>query len=332
MSNTSTSSSNPIRSGRFSSISTTQERPFVLDLRYLDEADKTGMPPIGGVLLTRGLRTSGLLSALPALDLKNLLYMFTFATAYGLGRPTTLQLARAMNTSEAKVRARMDRLTRFDWQGHPLVRLVRRSDGEDLYMLSPDLLQIRERPLQSDNYQRLNQLNQKDDVVPMPVGHESAHQLKSVEASENHKPMSVGPSPIGTLVRDRIIAHSRARYSRPRAEVETNINRAMGWDKPKSTATGIRPDGGDKQTIQTPQEVDEIRHALRRQLLEVGITGRLADELLDRYPADQIRQQLDWLPHRNAKNPARLIVAAIEGRYAAPAAVRFNKPLKHQNS
>ena len=37
---------------------------------------------------------------------------------------------------------------------------------------------------------------------------------------------------------------------------------------------------------------------------------------------DIIAQQLDWLPFRHAKNPAGYLIAAIEGNYSEPRAVR----------
>lgn len=72
----------------------------------------------------------------------------------------------------------------------------------------------------------------------------------------------------------------------------------MGWDKreeqPEEAATG----------------------AIRRELVALGLTNRRVDELFSEYGVDQAARQLAWLPHRHAKNPARMIVAAIEGSYS----------------
>ena len=57
---------------------------------------------------------------------------------------------------------------------------------------------------------------------------------------------------------------------------------------------------------------------LRRALLGVGLTRDEADELLAGFPRDVIQKQLDLLPARGARNPARYLIAAVRGDYAAP--------------
>jgi hypothetical protein len=61
------------------------------------------------------------------------------------------------------------------------------------------------------------------------------------------------------------------------------------------------------------------REELVLDLVEVGIALRKAEHLTDNYPESQIRRQLDWLPQRNARRPAPLLIAAIEHNYDAPA-------------
>ena len=47
-----------------------------------------------------------------------------------------------------------------------------------------------------------------------------------------------------------------------------------------------------------------------------------ADSLLDRFDLERIQHQLDWLPYRKVRNPAGFIVAAVEGDYEKPLALR----------
>lgn len=42
------------------------------------------------------------------------------------------------------------------------------------------------------------------------------------------------------------------------------------------------------------------------------------ERLITTYPLDRIRQQIEWLPQRNAKSPGRFLIAAIENAYDAP--------------
>lgn len=55
------------------------------------------------------------------------------------------------------------------------------------------------------------------------------------------------------------------------------------------------------------------------ELVEVGVSLRKAESLVKRFPALQIKRQLDWLSYRSAKRPASLIIAAIENDYDEPA-------------
>jgi hypothetical protein len=100
--------------------------------------------------------------------------------------------------------------------------------------------------------------------------------------------------------REAIIEYSRQRYARPREEVERIIARQMGHDVDES---------------------DDERK-IRYRLENAGLTGEQARELLATYHLDTIAQQLDWLPFRHAKNPAGYLIAAIEGNYSEPRAVR----------
>jgi len=107
-------------------------------------------------------------------------------------------------------------------------------------------------------------------------------------------------SPLQAAPRSVVIAHSRQQYARPRAEVEQMIAEQLGHD-----------------TTETEEE-----KKLRIRLENAGLNSQQAKDTIAAHPADAIAQQLDWLPHRNAKNPAGYLLAAIEGRYQEPKAIR----------
>jgi hypothetical protein len=54
------------------------------------------------------------------------------------------------------------------------------------------------------------------------------------------------------------------------------------------------------------------------QLVEAGLSHHKAAEIVRRFDQDRIYRQLHWLPYRNAKVPASLLVAAIEQDYEPP--------------
>lgn len=60
------------------------------------------------------------------------------------------------------------------------------------------------------------------------------------------------------------------------------------------------------------------RDQLVLELVEVGIGLRKAGSLVNQYPMELIRRQLDWLPLRAARRPASLLIAAIEQDYDPP--------------
>jgi len=165
------------------------EKPFVIVLHRTDRLPSGYFRPEATVTISRALRTSGLLLALPPEEVKSLLLMLTFLTPNGWCQPAVQQLAGAMRVSEAKARARMKRLQDFRWQDQALVTEIKRDSGMDSFTLSPAVVGLQD--------------------APEPA-HESAPAL--------------APSS-----RDMIIARSRALYARPRADVERMIAEQMGW-------------------------------------------------------------------------------------------------------
>ncbi len=130
-------------------------------------------------------------------------------------------------------------------------------------------------------------------------GFTPSHSLVGI-VSEVPKPPEE-PPPIQSH-RDEIIALSREKYARPREEVEREIAELNGWEVPEQFAT----------------EEEKERNELLRRLCAVGLERGQANEILEQYPAERIRRQLDWLPIRGARLPDRYLVAAIEGDYEAP--------------
>ncbi|BDI31486.1 hypothetical protein CCAX7_35370 [Capsulimonas corticalis] len=253
--------------------------PFVVEHLRLDRKPDGSFRPAASILMTPALRTSGLLASLPAEEVKSLIFLLSFVTPNGRCLPSVQEMALAMGVSENKMRARMNRLTDTQWLGKALVHEIKRPTGMDAYALSPEILA--EAPWQPDDMQNLQ-----------------------VE-------------PDGRLVhsvRDAIVAHSRERYTKPRADVEREIAEFYGWRRSEYAEK--------EETSEIAAKADPQRDDLRRRLFAVGVGGSQAEELLDAYPADQIHRQLDWLPYRNARNRSGLLLAAIEQDYAEPRAMR----------
>jgi len=108
--------------------------------------------------------------------------------------------------------------------------------------------------------------------------------------------------------RDAVIAHSRSAYGRPRAEVEREIAELYG------------------------RGADIDRKSPAGRLVALGVPPEDARVLEAAHPPGEIADQIDWLPYRGAKNPARFVVAAIEGRYEPPARVRLDRAVAAEDA
>ena len=262
--------------------------PFLVTHLRRDETPGGHFRPDAVVQLTPLLRTSGLLLALPPEEVKSLLFVLSFVTPNGQIAPTLHELADAMRLSPARARALLLRLVRRTWHAHPLAYERRRDSGLDVFTLAPHLFAMRHEP--------------------------AADPLFS-------PPPPPAPPERATTTRDAVLARSRATYARPRAEVEAEIARLNGWEYP-FVPLGQRP-GFDPATGSTPAlPEDEQTAELRQQMRVAGMAEDTITGLLSRYDRDKIRQQLAWLPYRQAKDPARFLYSAIVHAYAEPPTLR----------
>jgi len=245
--------------------------PFVVEQYQSEQGVGGSFRPAARLLLTSALRTSGLWGALPPDELRDLTLLLTFLSPNGRVQPTLPELAGAMQASHTQTRARMLRLSRHRWQGQPLIVELNRQSGLDAYLPGRHLLGSQQMP-------------------EMPA---AAAQTVLTEPRAG---------------RDVLIAHSRARYAAPRAEVEADIAWRMGWGTP-----AFEDDA---------PEVAEEKRALYDKLSEQGMSKSQALDILGRFDLTVVRRQLEWMPNRAAKNPSRYLLAAIENDYKAPMAVR----------
>ncbi len=243
--------------------------PFVIEQYQSEQGAGGSFRPAARLLLTSALRTSGLWSALPPDELRDLTLLLTFFSPNGRVQPTLPELSGAMQASHAQARTRMLRLSRRMWRGQPLVTELNRQTGLDAYLPGRHVLGSRQR----------------------------------IEAAA--APTVLTEPRAG---RDALIAHSRARYAAPRAEVEADIARRMGWGAPlfEDEEPGVAEEKGQ----------------LYEKLSEQGLPRDKALDMLSRFDLGRVRSQIEWMPHRGAKNPARYLVAAIENNYDPPVAVR----------
>lgn len=249
--------------------------PFIIEQYQKERSASGAFQPASRLVMTAALRTSGLLRVLPPDELRDLVLLLTFITPNGRIQPTLPEFAEAMQLSQMQARSRMLRLTRREWRGKPLVRELIRQNGLDAYLPGRHLVDSQE---------------------------------------EAHEALSAVPPVVFTeprAGRETLIAASRARYATPRAEVEADIARRMGWAPPlfEDEEPGVAEEKGQ----------------LYEKLSEQGLPKDKALDILSRFDLARVRSQMEWMPHRGAKNPARYLVAAIENNYDPPVAVRADQ-------
>ena len=160
-------------------------KPFVIYTRHRDKQRDVAWRPDAFMGFSSGLRTSGFLAALPAEELKSLLYLLSFVTPNGQIMPSVLQLAEAFHLSQGKTHRRLERLLQMNWADEPLLYYRRFESGLDAFVPQAGLFTFEEESVVMDEQPR--------------------------------SPLYRAAS------REAIIAHNRQAYARPRAEVEAMV-------------------------------------------------------------------------------------------------------------
>jgi len=229
----------------------------VIRVEHLDLTLGGHFRPQAHVAFGAPLRTSGLLAALPPEAVKDLLLLLTFVTPNGHCAPTVGQIAAAMRVSPGKARSRLERLEALRWQAQPLLWHGSSESGLEFFSPLSLLAPVRE------------------DAAPP-----SAY---------------VPPPPIQAASREAVIAHSRATYARPRAEVEAQIEEMMGYRKahrpsqpaqapaaaPTSTqGVEVKPDMQLPALSPDEIEAQREREEVRELLVQAGLEAEQAEGLL----------------------------------------------------
>lgn len=59
-------------------------------------------------------------------------------------------------------------------------------------------------------------------------------------------------------------------------------------------------------------------NALQQELERIGLHPEQARRLLELFPEARVRRQVEWLPRREARNPAAFLIKAVENDWAEP--------------
>ena len=124
------------------------EPPLSILVMPRDVGREGAWRPDALIALTKTLRTSGFVMALPPEDLKSLLVMLTFLSPNGLCTVMVQQLATAFHLSPNKTRARMNRLVDFRWLDQPIIRYHKAESGVETYALMPGFVPVVEERIQ----------------------------------------------------------------------------------------------------------------------------------------------------------------------------------------
>jgi hypothetical protein len=75
---------------------------------------------------------------------------------------------------------------------------------------------------------------------------------------------------------------------------------------------------GPADSPRPPASGNDEERKLIEELMNLGVTQTVAQKLVREHPLEEIRRQLDYLPHRQADDPAALLVKAITEAWAPP--------------
>ena len=281
--------------------------PFVLEERLEEVRSNGAFTPKAALWLPPVFGESGLLRDLSPEELCLLLGVFCCLSPNGTFLATPERVAQAMGTSPRLVRQGLERLCERFWQGRPLLRCHEAGNGLRFFAPSPHLFEAR-----------------RSVISPAPAPGER------VTAPEQGQPGGEGHAAAGGSRREEVVDRSRALYTRPRAQVEAEIEAFLDSGRAGRSHLKVRTPPAWEATphpeehlgdaapeeAATPQAREWLR--LKRALVEVGVPHQRANEMLDLYPPQRIERQLGWLPLRQARNPIAYLLAAIERDYAPP--------------
>ena len=125
-----------------------QEPPFSILIAHRDTQRAGYWRPEALIGLTKSLRLSGFLLALPPEDLKCFLVLLSFVSANGHCTASLGQIAEVLHLSTGKTRERVKRLEAFRWFEQPVIFSHRAGSGLETYTLIPGFLPVIEETLQ----------------------------------------------------------------------------------------------------------------------------------------------------------------------------------------
>lgn len=118
------------------------EPPFSIVIAHREMSREGTWRPSAFVALTKGLRTSGFLGALPPEDLKTFLLFLSFITAEGHCAVTVALMASALRLSSAKTRSRLERLRDWRWMEQPIILSYHAGSGQEIFSFTPGFLPV----------------------------------------------------------------------------------------------------------------------------------------------------------------------------------------------
>jgi len=221
--------------------------------------------PTARLVVTPALRESGLLSLLSDKQARLVLALLTFVSPNGQVQATAKQVARALGVPAPVAALWLLHFASRRFHGAHLIYRIKREEGYPIYALSRGSI------------------------------------------DREHQPPRAWQEPptYRAAGRAAVIAHSRATYTKPRAEVERTVMEQLGH--------------APEELLDTPEG------QVWRLLGVLHLEPPVIRDLIAEYGVERILRQLTWLPLRKAKNPARYLLAAIKGDYSPPLQVRLGR-------
>lgn len=121
-----------------------------------------------------------------------------------------------------------------------------------------------------------------------------------------------------------------ARESQPGFSEQGARESQVGWLWPTSRVVVSHDQGAcepqaeqEQETRQTEQvdlkDQESLLLFVRDRCRGLGVAPQVTDLLLESHSPEQVARQLEWLPFRGARDPAAMLVSAVQGNWTQPA-------------
>ena len=271
------------------------------------------------IRISGAIRSSGLLAFLSPEDLQTFICVLTFVDGSGRCELSARTLGQALNLSEKQAQKRLKKLCGIRWQSRPLVI---KESGRERGRFTPTGYQVMEAEGVGVIGGDESEAGMTGDGGSREDGWQDrmrSHLHTNRDGADDGKDAQES----GAMPRREGIAEMTKRSSSSGAQADGVEGK--GHDKePVTDSCHVVVENIDKR--HTTQGNDAVvEKQILSQLIAAGVSASAASEMMKQYPLERVACQVRMLRFRSAREPAAMLVKAIQDDWAAPSAYMAKK-------